>query len=140
MSDFDSSPTDFQKLLVFDEETVNQSLANFLENHYYEVDCCSKMKEALKLLEKQDYDYILINFMVNDGNKLMEYVLDNNPKQRILTMSTTWVCSDKKGCKNCIDNYSKRRLMLPDDLNKLIPLLKSFDYVPCEYAFKVEQT
>lgn len=139
MNDFDFSPSDPQHLLVFDEETLNQSLANFLENHDYEVDCCSKMEEALKLFEQQNYDYILINFMVNDGNKFMEHILSKNPRQRILTMSTTWLCSDRKGCKNCIDNYNKRRLMIPDDLNKLVPLLKSFDYVPCEYAFKVEQ-
>lgn len=131
--------SDSPYILVFDEETVNQSLANFLENHDYEVECCSRMDEAVRLFEMRAYDFVLINFMVNDGNTFLEYALSKKPEQRVLTMSTTWLCSDRKGCKNCIDNYNKRRLMLPDDLNKLIPILKSFDYVPCEYAFKVEQ-
>lgn len=128
-----------EHVLIYDDSEVYTPIKSYLEHRDYIVDATFDEHEARRRYETCQYKFVLVNFMVHKGFRFMQELLEQNPSQRMVTISTTWECSDPLGCSNCIRNYNKKRLMMPNDLRKLVPLLENFDDVQCEYAFKVSQ-
>lgn len=126
------------KILIFNDKLVGEAKKRRLERKGHKVDCVSDAKEAVSLFDKNEYDHVLIGFSVPGGDDVLKHIVERKPSQRIITISTVDSCSDPEGCENCVEKYNKRRLMLPDDLNKLDYTLENFDNIECEYASKLE--
>ncbi len=63
-------------LIVDDEETVCTVLAKFITRQGFRHDCAASGKEALALLEKNDYDFVITDLMMpgTDGLELLQKV------------------------------------------------------------------
>lgn len=57
-------------LLVEDDTTFSQILEGFLKKHGHEVDAVYNVKSGIKALEKKEYDLLLLDYRLTDGNGL----------------------------------------------------------------------
>lgn len=125
-------------VLIFNDDIIASVQKKRLARKGFFVDHTSRKKEAIDLFGKKKYDFVLINFSVLDGAEVLSHINEKEPSQRIITLSTVNGCSDPKGCEHCLQNYNKRRLMMPNDLTKLDHLLNNFDNTKCEYALTLK--
>ncbi len=59
---------EYRVLLVEDEAPLRRSLENFLDRAGYAYDACGTSREALKLVEKFQYDAVIAEYHLPDGN------------------------------------------------------------------------
>src|SRR5690606_19199397 len=57
-------------LLVEDDTTFSQILEGFLKKHGHEVDAVYNVKNGVRSLEKKEYDLLLLDYRLTDGNGL----------------------------------------------------------------------
>jgi two-component system response regulator HydG len=57
-------------LLVEDDTTFSQILEGFLKKHGHEVDAVYNVKNGIRALEKKEYDLLLLDYRLTDGNGL----------------------------------------------------------------------
>ncbi len=79
-----------EKILVVDDERVLlTSLSIFLEEKGYNVDTSEAVLEALAMIEKKEYDFLLtdINLVGLNGYNLADAVASFNPKTKIILIS-----------------------------------------------------
>jgi len=57
-------------LLVEDDTTFSQILEGFLKKHGHEVDAVYNVKNGIRSLEKKEYDLLLLDYRLTDGNGL----------------------------------------------------------------------
>ncbi len=63
------------KILVLDDDdTVLDAMSKMLLEHNYEVECCNNAKQAVELVAKTFYDFILVDYKMpeNDGIWFMQ--------------------------------------------------------------------
>ena len=94
------------------------------------------MDDLLLIYEKNDIDIVVINFILDFGSKFMEYILNINPMQNIITISETLDNSESKGCDYCLENHNKIRLLKPVDVRELTKLIKNFHSYKCSFYNK----
>ena len=93
--------------------------------------------DALSIYKKNDIDIVVINFLLDFGSKFMEYILNINPMQNIITISETLDNSESKGCDYCQENHNKIRLLKPVDIRELTKLIKNFKSAKCYFSNKL---
>ena len=56
-------------------------------------------KECLELYYKNNYENIFINFDFIDGKKIIEKIIEKNPKQKLLLLNSKEYCLTSEDCK-----------------------------------------
>ncbi len=76
-------------LIVDDERTLRESCRTFLGTEGYSVEVCGKGKEALEMLQRREFDLVLIDLYMSDvpGLKLLEAALAKNPDTIVIIMT-----------------------------------------------------
>ena len=57
-------------LIVDDEESIRKVLGLFLKKQGYKVSSAEKLSETYSILKKQEFDLILLDINLPDGNSL----------------------------------------------------------------------
>ena len=86
----------------------------------------------MKLFIDNVYDIVFLNFTDANGKNILSYILENKPKQKIVTISNSLDCSEQNGCDYCKKNYNKYRIIKPAKLNDIVLSIKSSI---CEYEY-----
>ncbi|MFH1256167.1 MAG: response regulator [Candidatus Diapherotrites archaeon] len=100
-------------LIVDDEENVSEAMKDLLKAGGYKVDAAKNCDDALKKIEKQNFDLILLDIMM-PGMPVKEFVskLADNPKtakMKIVYVSAMSLAGEKSDGKNyVIDPISLR--------------------------------
>ena len=78
-------------LLLDDEENILSSMKRALERLNHVVDCSNNAKDALAVVEKGDYDFALVDYMMpeNDGIWFMRHA--KLPKKTKVLLVTAFV-------------------------------------------------
>jgi len=127
------------KILFVDNDRSLRELFNHLNKiDGIHVDFCEDCDVSKDFYEHNKYDIIVINFSLDYGKTILNYILGKNPKQKIITVSENLECSEIKGGDFCQKNFNKVRLLKPVDLSELIKCIKNFDEYVCEYKDKFE--
>ena len=92
---------------------------------------------ALKEYQEKEYDFLIIDFTSTHGKKLLDFVLQNNPKQKVITLGFQLESSDAN-CALCEENFNKRRLIKPVNAVDIYNTIKNFDTSRCKYAYQFE--
>lgn len=79
-----------QILIVEDDATFTQIIEGFLSKNNYVVETAADLKDALKLVDKQDYELLLIDYRLPDGTglDLLKHVRDNGSLVPIIIMTS----------------------------------------------------
>lgn len=127
------------KLLLIDGTDDIKSLFEHLNSfEQFDVNICEDTSEAEKIVKFQNIDIVIIDIDKQTGTEFLNYLLKITPKQRIITVSENWGCSDEQNAEHCKKNYNKRRLLKPICTHTLVEYLKNFDLKGCAYYKKFE--
>lgn len=124
-------------LLIFDKEFETnhedyiQPLTENLKDFYAQTLTC--VYEAINLYEKQSFDIVLVDFTTVEGKTFLDNVVEQNPKQKIITLGYE-LTSSESSCDECQKKYNKRRLMKPVNPIDIFKTINNFDTTTCKYA------
>ncbi|MCK5110561.1 MAG: hypothetical protein KAQ94_03495 [Arcobacteraceae bacterium] len=99
----------------------------------WNISFCKNFEESCNIYDTQSIDIVIIDFILDFGKETLEYIVNKNPKQKVITMGDILECSEPKGCEYCKIHYNKIRLLKPVDTTQLIKLLKNFDNSTCKF-------
>jgi DNA-binding NtrC family response regulator len=88
--DLDSEQKAGIRILVIDDErTLRESCRTFLESEGYSVDVCGKGEDARALLERREFDVVLIDLYMSEvaGLDLLKVCLDRRPDTIAIIMT-----------------------------------------------------
>lgn|GEM_PF-1523661 len=132
------------KLLVFDKEycqedgdcitILNKSLKD------YSITLTTDSKDAKTLYENSKFDILLIDFTTKEGNEFLNYVMEKDSEQRVITIGYELTHSEIQGCEYCEKNYKRRRLVKPISVVDLYRTVVNFDEMSCDYRNKFNDT
>ena len=111
-------------LVVEDEPSLRELLKESLEKERYVVECASNYASALNKIELYDYDCILLDIMLPDGNglSLLEKLKQTHKKDSVIIISAKDTLDDKvSGLELGADDY----LAKPFHIVELIARIKS---------------
>ena len=91
-------------------------------------------EECSNIYENQDIDIVIINFTLEFGKESLNYILEKNPKQKIITISDALECSEANGGDYCQTHYNKIRLLKPINTSELVRYIKYFESNTCRFC------
>jgi hypothetical protein len=104
---------------------------NFLE--YYDITFCNKYDDFITMCHSL-YDMVIVDVSSKFTTKSLEYILNINPKQKLITLF-----DEIKTCK-IINNYDSNeqnfniiRLQKPINIKSFIETIENFDNQKCMY-------
>lgn len=95
-------------LIIEDERELSLNIAAYLKNESYVCDIAANYREALSKIEVYDYDCILLDLMLPDGDglKLLEILRQENKQDGVIIISAKDAIEDKiSGLKLGADDY-----------------------------------
>lgn len=110
---YDNNPEDLSKLCAMLEALPMK----------FFIDKLSHYEDCIEFYDKHHYEIVFIDFADDIGKKILSYILEKNPKQKIVTMSDAYECSEQRGCDFCMTRYDKRRITKPIEDNELFKIL-----------------
>ncbi len=114
-------------LLVEDEENLQEALKLNLELENYEVSCASDGPEALKKVEQEYFDLIILDIMLPeiDGISVCETIRIKNMPVPILMLSAKSTSADRvMGLKKGADDYMTKPFNLEELLLRVEKLIE----------------
>ena len=106
-------------LIVEDEVTLNKTLAEGLKEYGYQSDIAENFKDAQYFLDIRNYDLILLDWMLQDGNglELIPQVKERSPKTVIIVLSAR---DDKESEIEALETGADDYIKKPFDFDVLI--------------------
>ncbi len=119
-------------LIIEDESALSDSIATYLSKQDYHCEVANKFHDAIDKIEYNEYDCILLDIMLPDGDglKILELLKEDNKTDGVLIISAKDSLEDKiKGLDLGADDYLSKPFHL-SELNARIAAIirrKSFD-------------
>ncbi len=111
-------------LIVEDETTVNKTLSEGLNEFNYQTDSAENYKDGDYYLDIRNYDLILADWMLPDGNglELIQKAKQNNPKTAVIILSAR---DDKESEIEALEAGADDYIKKPFDFDVLIARIKA---------------
>ncbi|MEO6582905.1 MAG: response regulator transcription factor [Ferruginibacter sp.] len=119
-------------LLVEDEENLQEALKLNLELEGYEVTSCYDGAEALRCIQKEYFDLVILDVMLPelDGIAVIETIRLNNTEMPVLILSARNSSADRVlGLKKGADDYLTKPFNLEELLLRVKKLLKKGEQI-----------
>ncbi len=97
------------------------------------IDKVSNYVDEIDLYTKYTYDIVFIDVTDDIGKKLISYILNNNPKQKIISMTDTSDCTHTTSCDLCLAQYNKSRFVKPINMDDIFNVF--LDNSTCSLCF-----
>ncbi|MDD2697902.1 MAG: hypothetical protein PHF17_03770 [Arcobacteraceae bacterium] len=110
---YDNNPNDLSKLC----DMLQSIPTDFI------IDKVSHYQDGFEFFSKYEYDMVFIDFADDIGKKLLAFILEIKPKQKVVIMSEISGCSDVHSCENCKEKYNKQRVLKPIAQNELLKIV-----------------
>eukprot|EP01156_Anaeramoeba_ignava_P017691 Anaeramoba_ignava/a89818_9.p1 GENE.a89818_9~~a89818_9.p1 ORF type:complete len:190 (-),score=-18.02 a89818_9:143-712(-) len=91
------------------------------------------IKEAGAVYSSNKIDFLIVNFIIEENKIFLDQVIKENPKQKTITIGDVLACSNQYGCKSCIENLNRKRIIQPIDMRELYDTINNFDNSKCRY-------
>ncbi|WP_456404895.1 homeostatic response regulator transcription factor HsrA [Hydrogenimonas sp.] len=111
-------------LIVEDETTVNKTLSEGLNEFNYQTDSAENYKDGDYYLDIRNYDLILADWMLPDGNglELIQKAKQTNPKTAVIILSAR---DDKESEIEALEAGADDYIKKPFDFDVLIARIKA---------------
>ncbi len=131
-NDYMHSGNGIRILLTEDEPRARNIVPKLLKNYGYQVDVAGDGKEALRALEKEDYDLVLMDCMMPEMSGYEVTAVIRNPSSAVrrhdipvIALTGNAMKQDRDRCIAAgMDDHLSKPLLLPDLLGKLEKWLK----------------
>lgn len=131
------------KILIIDNDKEIIELFSYF-NHTLTFDVFFlKENDPLSLYNNHLYDFVILDFSFDFGQRMLNYIVQHNPQQNIIILSEKLEYSCyTQGCDFCQSHYKKVRLLKPLKVDELANTLKNFPQQHCKYynKFHLPQT
>ena len=111
------------KLLIVDDNPINQKFLYYSLKKYYEIETASNGLEAIKMLEKNDFDIVLMDLSmpVMDGAEATHLIRNskNNTNKHIPIIFVTTNDFEHEKLR-CMKSGGSDYLIKPIDINELL--------------------
>ena len=126
------------KILLVDDDDKIEIILNVLTSvtDKYEVVYCNNFECAVTEYNEKNIDIIIIDPTQIFGREVLDYILKNNSKQKVITISKNLEHTELKGCDYCQKYYNKVRLLKPVNIHELLGYLKEFHSEKCSFKNK----
>ncbi len=104
-------------LIIEDEPSLNKSIVDYLTDRQYLCESASTYADAIEKVECYQYDCIVLDIMLPDGNglKLLQQIKANNKTEGIIIISARNELDDKvAGIELGADDYLTKPFHLPE--------------------------
>ena len=104
-------------LIIEDELSLNKSMVDYLSNQQYLCEAVTNYQDALEKIECYQYDCIVLDIMLPDGNglQLLKHLKANNKIEGVIIISARNELDDKiKGIELGADDYLTKPFHLPE--------------------------
>jgi len=123
-------------ILIYDEEYEKnhhdyiKPLTDNIKNLHATI--LDDLNNAQNIFTNNKFEYVIVDFTNSDGKNFLNFVLQQNPEQRVITLSYELV-SSKENCSDCLQQFKKRRLIKPVEAIDIYKTIKNFDEMECKY-------
>jgi len=120
------------KVLIYDNDQDDSKYILsilYVLNVEITMDRISSYDEGIELFKTHSYDIIFLDYFNDIGKNLIEFILKNNPKQRVITISDIHECATKHGIEFCLNNYNRERILRPLEYIDVIKIFKTNEYI-----------
>jgi len=104
-------------LIIEDEPSLNKAMVDYLGSRQYRCESVNTYAKALEKIECYQYDCIVLDIMLPDGNglKLLEHIKANHKTEGIIIISARTELDDKiAGIELGADDYLTKPFHLPE--------------------------
>jgi hypothetical protein len=123
------------KILLLDTQETKEHLELLIDIFKLEwtLFVPENIEEARLIYNINAIDILIIDFINAENKSFLEKVVKQNSAQRTITVGDILDCSSALGCENCIENYSRKRIVQPIDTKELYHTISQFDNIECKY-------
>lgn len=116
-------------LIVEDEISINDLIKIGLESQGYICECAYDGEEAADLIEKNQYDLILLDIMLPkvDGYEILEYIKEIRKTPTIFITAKTQIKDKVKGLNDGADDYITKPFVLEELIARVQAVLRRYN-------------
>lgn len=122
------------KILIIDRIGFQLQTRKMLleEEAGHSVDTASSVGEVFIAFNKGVYDVVIIDHGIENGDVLIQHLLDLDPRQPILVVSDAIHCVISR-CEDCVNRHTIRRLYNPVAIETIARTLKGMQLLKCDH-------
>lgn len=117
----DRSGFQLQTRRMLIEETMNAN-----------IESASTLGDLFIVFQKGNFDMVVIDHGIDNGEKYIEHILQIDPLQPILVVSDAIHCVITR-CADCVKNHKIRRLFNPTPIQNIIRMIEGFQKYECDH-------
>ena len=91
------------------------------------------IEDGLNKYKSNNIDILIIDLECDESEYLINKITAIHPKQKTISFSKEIDCIDKKGCKFCIVNYDRKRMIKPFSEIDLLNVINLFGTNKCSH-------
>ena len=96
------------------------------------VERASTLGELFIAFQKGNFDVVVIDHGIDNGEKYIEHILQIDPLQPVLVVSDAIHCVITR-CEDCVKNHRIRRLFNPTPINNIVRMIEGFSRYACDH-------
>lgn len=96
------------------------------------VESVSTLGEVFIAYKKGEYDVVVIDHGIENGQQCVDHILSIDPMQGILVVSIAIHCVISR-CEDCVNNHQIRRLFNPTPIKNIIRMIEGFKSYSCDH-------
>ncbi|AFV98289.1 hypothetical protein B649_09885 [Candidatus Sulfuricurvum sp. RIFRC-1] len=96
------------------------------------VESISTLGELFIAYQKGQYDVVIIDHGIENGQQCVDYILSIDPMQGILVVSIAIHCVISR-CEDCVNHHDIRRLFNPTPIKNIIRMVEGFKSYSCDH-------
>lgn len=111
-------------ILIIDDSKKTIELLDLIIQEFTQYSSTFEIKKdkILNLLENKRFLYIIIDHLIDFSDEIISFILNKNPKQKIILLSDNIKCPIS--CDNCISQFNIVRLVKVKNISLIIHYLK----------------
>lgn len=125
------------KILIYDKNIDDLTyLSKLVQNLPIDISIhtASTFQEGAAFYYANKYDTVFVDFIEDEGKKLLAEILKNDHTQRIITLSKLFECSEALGCDYCLEHYNKKRVIKPISEDEILQIFTHKEDICSKYS------
>lgn len=117
------------KILIIDEITKQvEEFSSVLDNLTpFDIHKTTQFEDCIKYYDNNKYEFVIMDHSCKDSDKLLDYILTKNGKQKFILLSDSLNCPID--CSFCLNTFEFVRLLKP------IKIIEVFKYIQNKMEF-----
>lgn len=102
-----------QNILIIDQSNKTVALLNLIVTEFtnYKTTVETKKDNIINLIDNTIFEYIVIDHIIEHSDEIITYILNNNPKQKVILLSDHIKCP--VSCEDCFSLFQFVRIIKP---------------------------